>query len=97
MSRYDRKAVPYCRPFGHLHAGAPFLLQQDHWHTLDGFGEHSMRMAEAYAEGAGRTGAINLVAGVLWDFRGYDTLGEAVVLFTAAIGVVTIFRLTGKN
>ncbi len=64
---------------------------------LDGFGEHSMRMAEAYAEGAGQTGAINLVAGVLWDFRGYDTLGEAVVLFAAAIGVVTIFRLTGKN
>jgi multicomponent Na+:H+ antiporter subunit B len=65
--------------------------------TLDGFGEHSMRMAEAYVDGAQQTGAINLVAGILWDFRGYDTLGEAVVLFTAAIGVVTIFRLTGKN
>jgi multisubunit Na+/H+ antiporter MnhB subunit len=64
---------------------------------LDGFGEHSMRMAETYADGARQTGAVNLVAGVLWDFRGYDTLGEAVVLFAAAIGVVTIFRLTGKN
>jgi multicomponent Na+:H+ antiporter subunit B len=33
----------------------------------------------------------------LWDFRGYDTLGEATVLFTAAIGVITIIRLVGKK
>lgn len=62
------------------------------------FGEHTLRMSEAYVHGAvEQTGSINLVTGVLWDFRGYDTLGEATVLFTAAIGVLTIIRLAGKK
>ena len=66
--------------------------------SLTRFGEHTLRMSEAYVTGAAQqTGSINLVTGVLWDFRGYDTLGEATVLFTAAIGVITIIRLTGKK
>ena len=65
---------------------------------LNHFGGHTLRMSEAYVTGAAsRTGALNLVTGVLWDFRGYDTLGEATVLFTAAIGVITIIRLVGKK
>ena len=65
---------------------------------LNPFGEHALRMSEAYVTGAAQqTGSINLVTGVLWDFRGYDTLGEATVLFTAAIGVITIIRLIGKK
>jgi multicomponent Na+:H+ antiporter subunit B len=65
---------------------------------LDRFGDHTFRMSQAYVNGAAeQTGSINLVAGVLWDFRGYDTLGEATVLFTAAIGVITIIRLVGKK
>ena len=39
-----------------------------------------------------RTGAANVVTSVVWGYRGYDTLGEATVLFTAVIGVVMIFR-----
>ncbi|MGM0532537.1 MAG: hydrogen gas-evolving membrane-bound hydrogenase subunit E [Bacteroidota bacterium] len=66
--------------------------------SLDLFGEHSMRMAQVYAEeGAEKTGAANLVNGVLWDFRAYDTLGEATILFTAALGVLTVLRLKGKK
>jgi len=65
---------------------------------LNQFGQHSLRMSEAYVTDAvSRTGSLNLVTGVLWDFRGYDTLGEATVLFTAAIGVITIIRLVGKK
>jgi multisubunit Na+/H+ antiporter MnhB subunit len=57
-----------------------------------------MRMAEAYVNGAvGRTGSVNLVTGVIFDFRGYDTLGEATVLVTAVLGVLTILRLRGKK
>jgi multisubunit Na+/H+ antiporter MnhB subunit len=37
-------------------------------------------------------GANNIVSGVVFDFRGFDTLGEATVLFTAVIGVTLIFR-----
>ena len=30
-----------------------------------------------------KTGAINSVTSIVFDFRGYDTLGESFVLFTA--------------
>ena len=32
----------------------------------------------------------NLVSAVLADFRGYDTLGETVVIFTAAMAVLLV-------
>ena len=65
---------------------------------LDRFGEGSLRMAKSYIEGAAEsTGSANLVTGVVFDFRGYDTMGEAVVLVTAVIGVLTILRLKGKK
>ena len=66
--------------------------------SLDVFGESSLRMARAYIEGATeKTGSANLVTGVVFDFRGYDTLGEATVLVTAVLGVLTILRLKGKR
>lgn len=66
--------------------------------SLDVFGESSLRMASAYIDGAAeKTGSANLVTGVVFDFRGYDTLGEATVLVTAVLGVLTILRITGKK
>ena len=38
------------------------------------------------------TGTNNGVTSVVFDYRGFDTLGEATVLFTAVAGVVMIFR-----
>jgi len=37
------------------------------------------------------TGANNAVTSVVFDYRGYDTLGEATVLFTAIAGVMLLF------
>jgi multicomponent Na+:H+ antiporter subunit B len=37
-------------------------------------------------------GVPNVVTAVLGSYRGYDTLGEAVVIFTAGIGVLTLLR-----
>lgn len=66
--------------------------------TLDIFGNTTLRMAGPYIEGAvEKTGSINLVTGVIFDFRGYDTLGEATVLVTAVLGVITILRIKGKK
>ncbi len=66
--------------------------------NLDPLGAHSLRMSEAYVEGAvEKTGSVNLVTGVLFDFRAYDTLGEAVILYTAALGVLTLLRIKGKK
>lgn len=38
------------------------------------------------------TGSPNLVNAIVWDFRGYDTLGEETVLFCAALSVFMIIR-----
>jgi multicomponent Na+:H+ antiporter subunit B len=65
---------------------------------LDILGKSSLRMAAHYIEGAAQeTGSANLVTGVVFDFRGYDTMGEAVVLVTAVLGVLTILRIKGKK
>lgn len=34
----------------------------------------------------------NIVTTVVFDYRGFDTLGESTVLFTAVIGVAMLFR-----
>jgi multisubunit Na+/H+ antiporter MnhB subunit len=43
-------------------------------------------------DGLEETGAPNIVTAVLLDFRAWDTLGEATVLFCAALGTVAILR-----
>lgn len=71
---------------------AYFALQE-----LPSFGAPIMRVAKVYVEeGLQKTGATNLVASVILDFRGYDTLGEATVLFTAVIGVLAVMRKIGR-
>ncbi|MGQ9629300.1 MAG: hydrogen gas-evolving membrane-bound hydrogenase subunit E [bacterium] len=42
--------------------------------------------------GLEETGAANIVTSVILDYRGYDTLGEATVLFTAIVGALTVLR-----
>lgn len=62
--------------------------------SLPLFGSFEDRhVAEHYLQsGVFHTGSVNLVNAIVWDFRGYDTLGEETVLFTAAIGVFLIVR-----
>jgi multisubunit Na+/H+ antiporter MnhB subunit len=49
------------------------------------------------SKGLQETGAANLVASVILDFRAYDTLGEATVLFTSIIGATVILRRRSKK
>ncbi|MHC4194199.1 MAG: hydrogen gas-evolving membrane-bound hydrogenase subunit E [Planctomycetota bacterium] len=66
--------------------------------TLPDFGTPVFEVApdtasETYVrEGLEKTGAANLVASVILDYRAYDTLGEATVLFTSIIGATVILR-----
>ncbi|MBN2406977.1 MAG: DUF4040 domain-containing protein [Elusimicrobia bacterium] len=54
--------------------------------------------AKYYIEnGLAQTGSANIVTGVLLDYRAYDTLGEATVLFTAIIGAIAILRKKKTN
>ena len=62
------------------------------------FGQPIMKVATIYLDtGLLKTGATNLVASVILDFRAYDTLGEATILFTAVIGVMAIMRRIGRK
>ncbi len=65
---------------------------------LPRFGYPTMRVAQHYLDnGLAKTGAANLVASVILDFRAYDTLGEATVLFTAIIGALAVLRRIGRK
>jgi len=44
------------------------------------------------AESIKETTVPNIVTAVLADYRGYDTLGETTVIFTAGIGVMLLLR-----
>lgn len=48
-------------------------------------------------DGLQATGAANIVTAVLLDFRAYDTLGEAAVLFCAVVGALSILRRKAKK
>jgi multisubunit Na+/H+ antiporter MnhB subunit len=52
------------------------------------FGSPQFSDMDAYMVSFGQalTGANNIVTSVVFDFRGFDTLGEATVLFTAVLG-----------
>jgi multisubunit Na+/H+ antiporter MnhB subunit len=65
---------------------------------LPKFGEPIMAVARKYLEeGTAKTGAVNIVSAIILDFRAYDTLGEATVLFTSVIGIMAILRRPGRK
>ncbi|MBN1996912.1 DUF4040 domain-containing protein [candidate division KSB1 bacterium] len=66
--------------------------------NLPAFGAPKMTVADFYLQnGAKDTGAANLVASVILDYRAYDTLGEITILFTAILGSLTILRMKNRS
>ena len=47
--------------------------------------------------GQAQTGTNNIVTSIVFDYRGFDTLGEASVLFTAVVGVGVLLRSRKKE
>ncbi len=80
-----------------------FLAGMTVFETLPDFGTPIFAQAPEAAsqtyisDGMQKTGAANLVAAVILDFRAYDTLGEATVLFTTIIGATVILRKKSKK
>jgi len=58
------------------------------------FGEPVVAMMdEYYIQNAQPEVAVNnAVTAVVFDYRGFDTLGEATVLFAAVVGILALFR-----
>ncbi len=51
-----------------------------------------------YVEHGGHeTGAQNIVAGLILDYRAFDTFGESAVLFTAAVSVLMLLGASRRN
>ena len=48
-------------------------------------------------ENLNKTKAINAVTAIVFDFRGYDTLGESFILLTAIAGSVVILKSHKKG
>ncbi|GAG07151.1 unnamed protein product, partial [marine sediment metagenome] len=64
---------------------------------MTAFGDPPMNMGLAYVRVAEQAGATNLVTAVLLDFRAYDTLGEATVIFAAVLGCYALLRTKGRT
>lgn len=47
--------------------------------------------------GIKETGAANIVNAVILDYRGYDTFGEATILFTSILGSLAILRVYARK
>ena len=48
-------------------------------------------------KGMEETGAVNIVAGMILDYRAFDTLGESNVLFVAACSVLILLRMSNDK
>ena len=58
----------------------------------------STRVVKRYVEsGLQETGAVNIVSGIILDYRAFDTLGESHVLFTALLCVTVLLMRDRKN
>lgn len=57
------------------------------------FGEAALPVAQHYLDNALKeTGAANVVTSIILDYRAYDTLGEATVIFVAIVGALALLR-----
>lgn len=55
-------------------------------------------VSQRYIEkGMEETGAVNIVAGMILDYRAFDTLGESNVLFVAACSVLILLRISSEK
>ena len=69
--------------------------------NLPRFGQENAQttvVTRRYIEkGLEETGAVNIVSGMILDYRAFDTLGESHVLFTALVCVMVLLRKDWKN
>lgn len=75
-----------------------FLYMTAHITSYGAENPRTEEVAERYIErGAEETGAVNAVAGMILDYRAFDTLGESHVLFTALLVAIVLLRRDSKN
>lgn len=74
------------------------IIMERIFSTIPPFGSPVMKVASEYIKlGLPKVGGANIVADIILDFRGLDTLGEATVLFTSVVGVLAVMRKMGRK
>ena len=53
---------------------------------------HNEVMEKYIEDGLEETGAVNLVSGMILDYRAFDTFIESIVFFTAVISVFAVLK-----
>lgn len=97
-STYEARPDRFVVAVGLIGGGILLTAAYFAFQSLVPFGEPKMSLAGQYLANAfEQTGAANAVMAVLLDFRAYDTLGEATVIFGSIIGVYAILRTIGKR
>ncbi len=92
---FSRRRPPKFRPAALVLAVGLGLLMlyttHDHPHFASAEAPAHRHVVPRYLEqGPQETGLPNVVTSILASYRGYDTLGEVVVIFTAGIGVIAL-------
>lgn len=66
--------------------------------NIPAFGNPVLGISKTYIDkGMEITGARNIVAAITLNFRALDSLGEAVALLTAVIGILAVARRIGRS
>jgi multicomponent Na+:H+ antiporter subunit B len=73
----------------HRHLSAKFIEIEER--AMLSQNEHAVESAQ-HGSKEKAVGLPNIVTSILASYRGYDTFGEATVIFTAAIGVMLLLR-----
>jgi len=82
---------------GLIFAGVFIVIAAIAFREIPPFGQPQMRIGqELIRRGFVETHAPNIVTDIILDYRGYDTLGEATIIFTAILGALAILRRKGK-
>ncbi|MEI6634638.1 MAG: hydrogen gas-evolving membrane-bound hydrogenase subunit E [Chlamydiota bacterium] len=66
---------------------------------IPSFGAPLMRVGRMYLEEVlvRTSGGLSVVGAIIGDYRAYDTLGEATILFASVIGVLALLRRIGRK
>jgi len=68
--------------------GEHFVFGEPRFSDMDNYFIHNSQ---------NQTGANNVVTAIVFDYRGFDTLGEATVLYTAVLAVGLVLRMLLKE
>ena len=103
---YIDDVVPKVNPdqFDRLDTNNDELLSSDEIDENNQFFDQLIHLADENDDGKlsreetiSKVHVDNIVTSILASYRGYDTLGETVVIFTAGIGVLLLLRKPSRN